>query len=63
MLIEFFISYNNIYFKKIKILIHFVLSFMWNCIRKAKLFGQIFITSDISKKCKFGKNIEIWFRL
>jgi hypothetical protein len=49
---------TNIYFKTIKLLIHFILSYVWIHIWKAKLSSRIFTTNDVSKTIKLDKLLK-----
>jgi hypothetical protein len=55
---------TNIYFKMIKILIHFILSSMWIHIQKEKLFGRILIANDVSKNINLNKilNFDLGYK-
>jgi hypothetical protein len=45
-------------FKMIKIIIHFILSFVWICIWKEKILGWIFTTSDVSSNVNLDKILK-----
>ncbi len=56
MLIENFYTIELIYFiKKIKILIHFIISSTWIHIRKEKLLGRVFIINDVQNNVNLDK--------
>jgi hypothetical protein len=49
---------SNIYFKKIKVLIHFILSCAWIHICKAKLLSHVLKTNDVSTNVNLDKILK-----
>lgn len=49
---------TNIFFKKIKILIHFILSSKWIHIQKTKLLGCVLIASYVSNNVNLNKILK-----
>jgi hypothetical protein len=59
---EFTYHISNIYFKTIKLLVHFILSCAWICICKTKLFDHVLKASDVSTNVNLDKILKLDLR-